>query len=317
MKLSFLIKNLGVRGSIRRVVELSNHMTMRGHEVTIYHSDGSPCSWLTCYAQTAPEAQFTDDEHNAAIFFGDMEHWEMFQKARISIKCLYILGINERDPDLIPILTGDVLTDERTTTIRAALRASDVRILANCTMLVRFMRRQFGIRAYPVVGGINFDVFHPRGGERDPLMVLAGGAARRIEGTIEVLQTLEIVRQTIPEVHLELYANRGYSQIALAELYSRAAVFLDCQHHGGWNNPVAESMACGTPVVCNGIWGNQDFAKNNQTALIAESPEKLAQAICYLLKNPDVGRRLSERALVKISPFTWSRAADQLEAALK
>lgn len=314
MKLSFLIGNLGIRGSVRRVVELSNGMVKRGHDVTIYHSDGQPCEWLTCYAMTSPEYQAQFDEHDALIFFGDALHWQIVKSAKSKIKALYILGLNEKDPDLANNLTGDGRRDARTSAVREAIHSPGIRVMANCTALVEFLA-SIGISAFPVLGGVNGETFYPHNVERDA-MILAGGAKREIEGTGLVLETMKIVNETYPNVRLETYAKRGHSQDRLAELYSTASVFLDAQHHGGWNNAVAEAMACECPVVCTDIWGNRDFAVNKKTAMIANEPVKMAWAICRLLNEFDLQDMLVQNAKEKIKPYTWDKATDQLEEAL-
>lgn len=51
MKISFVEPHLKIYGGIRRVIELSNRLTERGHNVTIFHSDGSPCEWMKCIAK--------------------------------------------------------------------------------------------------------------------------------------------------------------------------------------------------------------------------------------------------------------------------
>jgi hypothetical protein len=51
MKISFIEPHLKVYGGIRRIIELANRLTKRGHDVTIFHSDGSPCGWIKCVAK--------------------------------------------------------------------------------------------------------------------------------------------------------------------------------------------------------------------------------------------------------------------------
>lgn len=317
MNISFLIANLGVRGSIRRIVELSNNLILRGHYVNIYHSDGSPCSWLSCSARTLPELQALSDEHDCLIYFGDPEHWDIVRNSKSKVKALYLLGLDERLSNLKELLLGIETYDRRTTATSEAIASKDILLLSNCLALHKFLiNLRRGVNCYPVIGSISLKMFYPRKVKRNPYMVLAGGAKRDIEGTQVVLDAMEIIKKNRPQAFLELYAARNYSQERLAELYSTAGVFVDAQRYGGWNNPVAEAMACGCPVVCNNIWGNRDFARNQKTALIAEQPLKIAQAVCQLIDNPQLGKTLAKKAYNIIKPYTWEHATDQLEFAI-
>jgi len=40
MKMSFVEPHLELYAGIRRIIELANRLTERGHDVTIFHSDG-------------------------------------------------------------------------------------------------------------------------------------------------------------------------------------------------------------------------------------------------------------------------------------
>lgn len=316
MNISFLIANLGVRGSIRRVIELSNRLLLLGIDSRIYHSDGSPCQWLNGYAPTFPEEQVLADNHDVLIFFGDPHHWEMVKQANAKVKSLYVLGLNEKS-DLQSALFGNSSTDSRTRAIRECLKQSDVMVMANCSAITEFFTSS-GIHCYPVFGGVDFNLFQNSGSaERDPFMVLAGGSKRGIEGTATVLEIMEMVKKAVPDAYLETYSGKGYSQSTLADLYCRAGVFLDCQHYGGWNNPVAEAMACKTPVVCTDIWGNRDFAVNKVTALLSNDPVRLARYVVRCLTEPELVAKLTKAAHETIKEYTWERATVQLLNAIE
>lgn len=46
MKISFIEPHLKIYGGIRRIIEFANRLAERGHDVTIFHSDGTPCNWI-------------------------------------------------------------------------------------------------------------------------------------------------------------------------------------------------------------------------------------------------------------------------------
>jgi len=317
MKISFLILNLNVRGSVRRVVELGNHLFKRDHDVTIYHSDGSKCEWLPQICRGRPETQFAVDEHEAVIFFGH-PHYEVVKRVHAQRRYCYILGLNEQDPNLRQALLDTPAADRRTRAFRAAIHDPDIELLGNCTPICNFITQEIGRDCKPVLGGVDFNVFYPRK-SRDPNLVLANGSKREIEGTGAVLRVFDMLKNTDPKLRLELYNNKGYSQIELAELYSSCAVFMDAQNHGGWNNTVAEAFACGAPTVCTNIWGNLDFARSGINCWMVEvgNENGMYKAALQLLTNAELANQFSNFALSAIAPYTWDAATDQLEQILE
>lgn len=66
-----------------------------------------------------------------------------------------------------------------------------------------------------------------------------------------------------------------------------------------WTEPQGltfrEALVAGTPVVATGVGGIIDAIKHEETGIIIEpkSPEQLADAICRLLDEPELGQRLA------------------------
>ncbi len=68
---------------------------------------------------------------------------------------------------------------------------------------------------------------------------------------------------------------------------------------------IAEAMASRIPVVTHNCYGGADNAQvetvdHGVNGLVADSPEDYAEAIAYLLKNPDVAGRLGENGRKKV-----------------
>jgi len=111
-----------------------------------------------------------------------------------------------------------------------------------------------------------------------------------------------IVRARVPvEFHLDLPQDR------MAELFSRADIFLMAERRAGWSNTSAEAMACGLPVVCTPS-GTRDFAVDGRTALVAPLPLPffLARHLRRLARDPELRARLGEAGRRKIAEFASS-----------
>ena len=113
---------------------------------------------------------------------------------------------------------------------------------------------------------------------------------------------------------VETYHWKGLPQSEMARMYASADIFVDGQWHAGWNNPVAEAMACKVPVVCTDIGGVADFAFHEKTSLLvpARNPKAMANAIIRLVRDESLRNSLSERGYRHIVQFDWDESARKL-----
>jgi len=101
----------------------------------------------------------------------------------------------------------------------------------------------------------------------------------------------------------------------MAEKYCSANIFIEASCSSGWNNPVAEAMACKIPVICTDIGGVKDFAFDGETALLVppKNPEAIAKSIITLIKNNKLKEKLIKNAFQKILQFDWNESTQRLE----
>ncbi|MCB2200605.1 glycosyltransferase family 4 protein [bacterium] len=323
MKVSFIEPQLGVFGGIRRVLEYSNRLTERGYDVTIYHSDGEKPTWMPCLADTRPIAQALEDEHDVLIFNDPLpgDYWTA-RRARAKAKVYFTLELFHMNllRGFSLLLFHPKATYTRTLFLRKAFRGHFV-LWVNASWEKEWLKKHLGLESDLLLGGVNFDLFHPVEVKRNPdeFRVLISGDHRQRKGTSEVLAALEQVREKIPGLVIESYHGKGYPQEKMAEVYCRADLFVDGQWQAGWNNPVVEAMACGTPVVCTDIGGVQDFATHEKTALLTpiKDADAMAQAILRMAHDSELREQLRSNALEQISTFQWNLAVDHMEAQLK
>jgi glycosyltransferase involved in cell wall biosynthesis len=323
MRIGFIEPHLKVFGGIRRIVEMANRLHDRGHDVTIYHSDGSPCTWLECRARIAPGRAVLDSEHDV-IVYNDPEPEDMFlaHNARSLATFYYVLHLYRRE--LLAGFAGFhpalyMGRNKRTRRLRACLRSPHVK-LANASWIQRWLSERMRTESELLIGGVNFELFHPVPVERAegaPFRVLASGDPRPGKGTDTVIAAIDIVRAEVPGVELVTYHGKGIPQGQMAATYSSADVFADASRNsGGWNNPVAEAMACGVPVVCTVNGQVEDFAFDDRTALMSPPSDAAALAanIRRMMREPDTRARLSAAAFAHIRTFDWDASIERFEA---
>lgn len=81
-------------------------------------------------------------------------------------------------------------------------------------------------------------------------------------------------------------------------LYARADVGVLCSAAEGLSNAVIEGMAGRVPMVVTRVGGNPDLIEDGQRGRVVSPrrPEELAQAIRWLLENPQSARRMGRGA---------------------
>ena len=131
-----------------------------------------------------------------------------------------------------------------------------------------------------------------------------------IEGASLVLVGGEFARyRDVPGVVTE-----GFVTIErLAELYRGALALVMPSLEEGFGLPVAEAMACGTPVIASDIPALREVA--GDAALYvnvgrAEARPTLSDVMAQIMGDASLRRELGERGRVRAAQFTWRRCAE-------
>ncbi|HKW14114.1 MAG TPA: glycosyltransferase family 4 protein [Candidatus Krumholzibacteria bacterium] len=313
MRISFVEPHLELYGGIRRILEFSNRFVERGETVTIYHPAGTACTWMECRAAVRPLRALHDDAHDVLIFNNPPDYPHV-RRARARAKVFYILELYDRDkllrfdPKIFWPRKGRMLSLKRTLQMPFVM-------VANASWIQEWLREHMRIESELQLGGLNRELFHPveRARIQDGVFrVLCSGDRREHKGTASIIGAIERLPRGRP-VELETYHGKGIPQSGMAAVYARADLFVDAQWHAGWNNPVIEAMACGTPVVCTDIGGVRDFAFHERTALLVppRDPGALASAIARMIDDAALRERLAANALAEVKRFDWDRAANE------
>jgi len=186
--------------------------------------------------------------------------------------------------------------------------------------MYHWLKEELNLSSQLLIGGINKEVFHPVEVTKktQEVRILCSGDPRERKGTKTILEAIKIAKKEEPIAVLDTYHGKSISQEKMAEKYSSADIFVDAQWYAGWNNTVAEAMACVVPVVCTDIGGVKDFAFHEKTALLVppKNPETMASAILRLIRDEKLREKLRENAYQHIEQFDWDKSAKRLEEIL-
>jgi len=320
MKISFVEPHLKTYGGIRRIIELANRLTESGHDVTIFHSDGSSCKWMKCIAKIKSYGETLKEEHDVIIFNDPNPiDYGLVKKATAKLKVFYVLELYDKQ-----LLKGMNLKiylpwNKRMLILKKCLCSNYLK-LSNATWEQEWLKENMNIDSKLLLGGVNTEMFHPVKVERNPneIRVLCSGDLRERKGTKTIFEAVEIAKKEEPRIIWDTYHGKGISQERMAEKYSSADIFVEGSWQAGWNNPVAEAMACKVSVVCTDIGGVKDFAFHEKTALLVppKNPQAMASAILKLIRDEKLRETLRENAYKHIKQFGWDKSAERLEEIL-
>ena len=85
------------------------------------------------------------------------------------------------------------------------------------------------------------------------------------------------------------------------EIYSLIDIFVLPSYREGLPRTIIEASAMERPIVATDIRGCREAVDNNKTGILVpvKDSEKLAQAIIYLLRNPDIAREMGKQGREK------------------
>jgi glycosyltransferase involved in cell wall biosynthesis len=315
MKVAFVEPHLKLFGGIRRILELSNRLTARGIEVTVFHPEGTSCDWMECRARVQPSERLLDTAQDVVIYNDpNPDDFRLVRRAQARLKVFYVLELYETSllPGFHPIIYRP--RHQRTLYMKRSLREGYL-LLTNATWLTTFLRERMGLESTLLLGGVNREMFHPR--KRPPnekFRILCSGDPRPRKGTEAIHEAVELARRKCADLVLETYHGRGIPQHQMAGVYTAADLFIEASSQAGWNNPAAEAMACEVPLVCTDIGGVRDFAIHEETALLVPHGDirAMADAILRVADDAELRARLTSAGLASIGRFDWDQSADRL-----
>lgn len=176
--------------------------------------------------------------------------------------------------------------------------------------------------------------------KKDNSLILYVGRLDYGKGLLDLVESMKIVTKKIPDARLVVLGKgpmlsrlvekvaalkiqqyvevKGFvpreSKALLAE-YLRASVFVLPSHSEGLATVCLEAMACRDAVVATDVRGNSEVVMPGKTGLLVpkKEPRALANAIEYLLENPDLRERLANNARELVEEnFTWKKVTDRI-----
>ena len=97
----------------------------------------------------------------------------------------------------------------------------------------------------------------------------------------------------------------------MANLYSKADIFIDASDFQGFGRPALEAMACGSTCVVTNVGGVTEYAVDRYNCLSVppKDSNRLAEAILKLVKDQNLREELRKGGLETVGQFCHKREA--------
>jgi glycosyltransferase involved in cell wall biosynthesis len=178
--------------------------------------------------------------------------------------------------------------------------------------------------------GLDLGFFYPRplphARPARPVVLAMARPRTPRRGFDTVVATLEKVHRAAPDVEIVLFGEkiaglalpfpyRGAGVVTdqekLARLYSRARVHFDGSEFQAFGKAGLEAMACGAVSVLTEVGGVNEYARNEENALLVppRDPQAAADAILRLLDDDALYERLRDNGLATVPDYSMKREA--------
>jgi glycosyltransferase involved in cell wall biosynthesis len=356
MRISFILSSLRLSGGVRAVIEISNRLFQRGHQVSLVVPGG------------------TIDPDVAAMVAVGIEIKESRIRFSPGINGLKLLGLswslaNAVSPSDVVISTHTPTTAPVFLATRLLKRGQPIwyfldypEMFAQRPIETWLMRhalswhrgalaisefcRQVLVQpnSHKVVINVSIGLSNPEAFqrpkskvEREQLWhgekpVLFLGDDRPRKGLAEFLQAAERVCQQEPQAVFWIVSKKNLTipdsipyrlitrptDYELAELYRTCAAFVSASWVEGFGLPPLEAMACGAPVVMTDSGGSREFAQPMENCILVpiRDPKALAEGILTVFHNAALEERFRRNGPLTAARFNWNTTVDQFEQAL-
>jgi glycosyltransferase involved in cell wall biosynthesis len=338
----FSLPHLKISGGVRVVLTYAHELRARGEEVTILVKETSRLrrwfknifspgvSWfgplgkikiIYINEQTAPRVLA---RLKPAVVVADS--WPMAALAATlpeSVKKFHLIQHDERLYHGTPEAVAKVYT-------------LPTQKIVVATWLKEMLTRDFNQSAAVLLNSFDRQIFkpEPQAKPNDGLVrVLILDHPYHWKGTKEAVEMVNNLKLKYANLRLMAFGSRRQqpdnnydeyyyqpAQSELANIYSRADIFLCSSWDEGFGLPSLEAMACGTAVVTYDNGGSRDFAIDGETALVAPRQERtiLESKLEQLISNQELRQKIAQKGLTLAKGWsTWSDQATKLEKILK
>jgi len=104
----------------------------------------------------------------------------------------------------------------------------------------------------------------------------------------------------------------GYiSDEELAKVYNLASLFVYPSFYEGFGLPIAEAMACGTPVITSSVSSLPEVGADAVVYVDPNNIEDIKEKMMMVLNNKDLQKQMIQQGLKRAKNFTWEKSTKE------
>jgi glycosyltransferase involved in cell wall biosynthesis len=353
LRITFVLPGGGATpiGGYKVVYEYAGHLSQRGHQVTVVHpqllfrevSGVKRGRSLLAYARHKitgsyrPDSWFQVDPRIRMVWVWSLDERYIPDADVIVATCWEtaeaVAGYSGRKGRAYNLIQHWETWSGPEERVRATWKMPLRKIVI--ASWLKQIAEELGEPAVLIPNGLDFSRFGldvpPQNRDRHRLMMLYH--TYEWKGSADGMEALSIVKGEIPDLQVTLFGtpeaprelpdwisyHHKPEQRKLRELYNQASIFVAPSWTEGWPLPPAEAMMCGAALAATDIGGHKEYAIHGRTALLspARNPAALAENLSLLIRDDDLRVRVASQGHDFVQQFTWSRAVESLEAALR
>lgn len=297
LRIAYIVPHFRIYGGIRRIIEITNRLTERGHDVELLAWENTVCNWIEKKSPAFDIARIKHQRYDVICFSLETQHKDALRfKDHADLVVYYVLhyGALYKEPRMC----------------KDSYAIPEFYKICNSNWTAKMVAQDIDYLPYVVNGAVNPDHFHVVDTEKE-YDILCYGNDREWKGTRYIEKSAELAG-----LRLEKYDGKGLKQVDMAKEYSKARVFCSGSRLEGWNQPGLEAMACGVPLVITDDGGSREYAIDGYNCLVVPwaEPEAMAKAVRRVLGDDELRNRLIKNGLDTASLFNWDRTTDKFES---
>ncbi|MEW6068865.1 MAG: glycosyltransferase family 4 protein [Nitrospirota bacterium] len=318
LKIAYLLPNCDVSGGVAVVLQHSNRLKKRGHDVLVATTDKvTKTNWFPNQSVPVITAQNLPADLDILV----ATSWATaFATAKIKAKhkCYFVQSDETRFHDY----GNDFYHITQLTYLM------NYHYLTEARWLQRWLLENFDKTATLIPNGLDSNIFYPTAPlekRNNKFRILLEGAIwlpyKGVREAFDVVKDLDVEVWCIssygkPESYWK--CDRFFEKVPMTkmkEIYSSCDILLKLSRVEGFFGPPLEMMACGGVCVIGKVTGYDEYIVDGENAIVVDPTniDQARSAVLKIMEDRELREKLKKNGLETAKQWDWEKSIDKLE----